>query len=51
MYLGLRAKMSDTVFSCIFQDAALSHFPNNTRIIAFVAAGMVYIQCLLDVKF
>ena len=51
MYLDLRAKMSDTVSSCIFQDAPLSHFPNNTRIIAFVAAGMVYIQCLLDLKF
>lgn len=41
--------MSDT----LTVSSRMHPFPitNNTRIIAFVAAGMVYIQCLLDVKF
>ncbi len=48
MYLGLRAKMSDR----LAVSSRMHSLPttSNTRIIAFVVAGMVYIQRVLDLK-
>lgn len=51
MYLDLRAKMSDTVSSCIFQDAPLSHSKQHQDYCICCSWNGVFLQCLLDLKF